>query len=59
MNEVLEKGQKAKKIAGELVLKSTVQKNKALAAIADQLIIETPYILEENKRDIEVGKAKG
>ncbi|WP_410982694.1 glutamate-5-semialdehyde dehydrogenase [Bacillus cereus] len=59
MNEVLEKGQKAKKIARELVLKSTNQKNKALAAIAEQLIIETPYILEENKRDIEEGKAKG
>ncbi|HEK9103904.1 glutamate-5-semialdehyde dehydrogenase [Bacillus pfraonensis] len=59
MNEVLEKGQKAKKIAGELVLKSTNQKNKALAAIAEQLIVETPYILKENKRDIEEGKAKG
>ncbi|MDZ5610571.1 glutamate-5-semialdehyde dehydrogenase [Bacillus pseudomycoides] len=59
MNEVLAKGQKAKKIAGELVLKSTDQKNEALAAIADQLIIETAYILKENKRDIEEGKAKG
>ncbi|MCI0768217.1 glutamate-5-semialdehyde dehydrogenase [Bacillus sp. TL12] len=59
MKEVLEKGQKAKKIAGELVLKSTNQKNKALAAIAEQLIVETPYILEENNRDIEQGKEKG
>ncbi|KFN02637.1 glutamate-5-semialdehyde dehydrogenase [Bacillus clarus] len=59
MNEVLAKGKKAKKIAGELVLKSTNQKNEALAAIAEQLIVETPYILEENKRDIEEGKAKG
>ncbi|MGN4422832.1 glutamate-5-semialdehyde dehydrogenase [Bacillus cereus group sp. MYBK30-1] len=59
MNEVLAKGQKAKKIARELVLKSTNQKNEALATIADQLIIETAYILEENKRDIEGGKAKG
>ncbi|WP_242272928.1 glutamate-5-semialdehyde dehydrogenase [Bacillus cereus group sp. BfR-BA-01310] len=59
MNEVLAKGQKAKKIARELVLKSTNQKNEALAAIADQLIIETAYILEENKRDIEGGKTKG
>ncbi len=34
-------------------------KNEALSAIADQLILETAYILEENKRDIEEGKAKG
>ncbi|MGG0277346.1 glutamate-5-semialdehyde dehydrogenase [Bacillus rhizoplanae] len=59
MNEVLAKGQKAKKIAGELVTKSTNEKNKALAAVAEQLIVETSYILEENKRDIEQGKAKG
>ncbi|PFJ18704.1 glutamate-5-semialdehyde dehydrogenase [Bacillus cereus] len=59
MNEVLAKGKKAKEIARELVLKSTNQKNEALAVIADQLIIETAYILEENKRDIEEGMAKG
>ncbi|MGY0010933.1 gamma-glutamyl phosphate reductase [Bacillus anthracis] len=59
MNEVLAKGKKAKEIARELVLKSTSQKNEALAAIADQLIVEAAYILEENKRDIEEGKAKG
>ncbi|MGG2065633.1 glutamate-5-semialdehyde dehydrogenase [Bacillus sp. S14(2024)] len=59
MNEVLAKGQKAKQIAGELVTKSTNEKNKALAAVAEQLIVETSYILEENKRDIEQGKAKG
>ncbi|MGG2015191.1 glutamate-5-semialdehyde dehydrogenase [Bacillus sp. S10(2024)] len=59
MNEVLAKGQKAKKVAGELVAKSTNEKNKALAAVAEQLIVETSYILEENKRDIEQGKAKG
>ncbi len=59
MNEVLAKGIKAKEVARELVLKSTEQKNEALSAIADQLILETAYILEENKRDIEEGKAKG
>ena len=58
MNEVLAKGIKAKEVARELVLKSTEQ-NEALSAIADQLILETAYILEENKRDIEEGKAKG
>ncbi|EJS68676.1 glutamate-5-semialdehyde dehydrogenase [Bacillus cereus] len=59
MNEVLAKGKRAKEIARELVLKSTDQKNEALAAIANQLIVEIAYILEENKRDIEEGKAKG
>ncbi|WP_075307610.1 glutamate-5-semialdehyde dehydrogenase [Bacillus wiedmannii] len=59
MNEVLAKGKKAKEIARELVLKSTSQKNEALAAIAERLIVETAYILEENKRDIKEGKAKG
>ncbi|MGN4446844.1 glutamate-5-semialdehyde dehydrogenase [Bacillus cereus group sp. MYBK79-1] len=59
MNEVLAKGKKAKEIARELVLKSTSQKNEALVAIAEQLIVETAYILAENKRDIEEGKAKG
>ncbi|PEI65492.1 glutamate-5-semialdehyde dehydrogenase [Bacillus wiedmannii] len=59
MNEVLAKGKKAKEIARELVLKSTNQKNEALAMVANQLISETAYILEENKRDIEEGKTKG
>ncbi|KAA0745487.1 glutamate-5-semialdehyde dehydrogenase [Bacillus sp. AY3-1] len=59
MNEVLAKGKKAKEIARELVLKSTSQKNEALTAIAERLIVETAYIVEENKRDIEEGKAKG
>ncbi|PGE06268.1 glutamate-5-semialdehyde dehydrogenase [Bacillus toyonensis] len=59
MNEVLAKGKKAKEVARELVLTSTNQKNEALTAIADQLIVETAYIVEENKRDIEEGKAKG
>ncbi|HDR6311376.1 TPA: glutamate-5-semialdehyde dehydrogenase [Bacillus cereus] len=59
MNEVLAKGKKAKEIARDLVLKSTSQKNEALAAIAERLIVETAYILEENKLDIEEGKAKG
>lgn len=59
MNEVLAKGKRAKEVARELVLKSTHQKNEALDAITNQLISETAYILEENKRDIEEGKAKG
>ncbi|MFV0945834.1 glutamate-5-semialdehyde dehydrogenase [Bacillus pacificus] len=59
MNEVLAKGKRAKEVARELVLKSTNEKNEALVAVANQLIHETAYILGENKRDIEEGKAKG
>ncbi|KXI53310.1 MULTISPECIES: glutamate-5-semialdehyde dehydrogenase [Bacillus cereus group] len=59
MNEVLAKGKRAKEVARELVLKSINEKNEALVAVANQLIHETAYILEENKRDIEEGKAKG
>ena len=58
MNEVLAKGKKRKKSLENLCLKIRI-KNEALAAIANQLISETAYILEENKRDIEEGKAKG
>lgn len=59
MNEVLAKGKKAKQVAGELVTKSTEQKNEALAAIATQLLEETDYIIAENKRDIAQAQAKG
>ena len=58
MNEVLAKEKKRKKSLENLCLKIRI-KNEALAAIANQLISETAYILEENKRDIEEGKAKG
>ena len=59
MNEVLAKGIKAKeRLLESLCLNLQKQKNEALSAIADQLILETAYILE-NKRDIEEGKAKG
>ncbi|MFX3623168.1 MAG: glutamate-5-semialdehyde dehydrogenase [Ectobacillus sp.] len=59
MNELLIKGKKAKWVAGELVTKSTAQKNAALAAIAAQLLEETGYILAENSKDLESERAKG
>ena len=58
MNEVLAKGIKAKGLLENLCLKLQIKKMKHFA-IANQLIVETAYILEENKRDIEEGKEKG
>ena len=58
MNEVLAKERRRKRSLESLCL-NLQSKNEALSAIADQLILETAYILEENKKDIEEGKAKG
>ncbi len=41
-----QRGKEQKEVARELVLKSTHQKNEALAMVANQLISETAYILE-------------
>ena len=57
MNEVLAKGKKRKKSL-ENLCKNTDQK-RSTCCNCNQLISETAYILEENKRDIEEGKAKG
>ena len=46
MNEVLAKGIKAKRLLENLCLKLQI-KNEALAAIANQLIVETAYILKK------------
>ncbi len=35
------------------------QKNKALALIADQLVVDQAFILAENQKDLDEGKAKG
>ncbi|MGG3684686.1 glutamate-5-semialdehyde dehydrogenase [Aeribacillus sp. FSL K6-3256] len=59
MSEVLTKGKLAKEAAAKLVAKTTEEKNNALSIIAEQLQKETPYILKENEKDIENGKANG
>ncbi|MCK6257313.1 glutamate-5-semialdehyde dehydrogenase [Fictibacillus sp. KIGAM418] len=59
MSELITKGKKAKKAVTVLITKTTSQKNKALQHIADQLIHETPYILQENNRDIEHARENG
>ena len=58
MNEVLAKGKERKRLLGTCT-KIYTSKNEALAAIANQLISETAYILEENKRILKKVRQKG
>ncbi|UGB32124.1 glutamate-5-semialdehyde dehydrogenase [Metabacillus sp. B2-18] len=59
MGEVLVKGKAAKEASFALVDISTEEKNEALAKIADQLIVDQSFIIEENKKDLEAGKQNG
>ncbi len=51
-------GKKAKEVARTLATAGAL-KDKALISIADALIENTDYILEENAKDLEAGKANG
>ncbi|MBQ7385956.1 MAG: glutamate-5-semialdehyde dehydrogenase [Ruminococcus sp.] len=51
-------GKKAKEVARTLATAGAL-KDKALVSIADALIENTDYILEENAKDLEAGKAAG
>lgn len=51
-------GQKAKEVARTLATAGAL-KDKALLSIADALIENTDYILEENAKDLEAGKTAG
>lgn len=57
MQELIEKGKLAKAASYELAKLSAADKNNALLAIADALCANADYIIEENKKDIEKGKA--
>ena len=57
MQELIEKGELAKAASYELAKLSAADKNNALLAIADALCANADYIIEENKKDIEKGKA--
>lgn len=59
MSEVKRKGQLAKEASFALVGLTTEQKNEALQLIADQLRKDEAYIIEENKKDLQLGKEKG
>lgn len=58
-SEVLFKGKKAKQASFVLNMKTTHEKNEALAKIAEQLIIDQTMILQANKKDLLVGKENG
>lgn len=53
MSELLEKGIAAKKAAKELNKATTEQKNRALAAIADQLLTNALSLISENEKDLQ------
>jgi glutamate-5-semialdehyde dehydrogenase len=59
MTELLVKARQASELATSLALCTTEQKNHALQLIAKQLLEETSFILQENKKDIEAGKQSG
>jgi glutamate-5-semialdehyde dehydrogenase len=58
-NELLTKGQAAKKAARVLATLDTAAKNKALKIIAETIMEQEPIILEANDKDIDAGRANG
>lgn len=59
MSELIKMGQKAKEASYILMTASIGQKNDALQKMADELISNTSYILEENKKDLKNAMDKG
>ncbi len=59
MEELIQKGTKAKAAALILATLSTDEKSSALTSIADSLLENTEYILNENKKDIESATQNG
>ncbi|WP_053363713.1 glutamate-5-semialdehyde dehydrogenase [Bacillus sp. FJAT-27251] len=59
MSEVKQKGKLAKAASQTLVGITTKDKNAALKKIAEQLIKDKEAIIEQNKKDLQMGKEKG
>lgn len=59
MSEVRKKGQAALQASYQLMGVTTEEKNEALRLIAEQIIKDQAYILEQNRLDLEAGKEKG
>ncbi|WHY75347.1 glutamate-5-semialdehyde dehydrogenase [Neobacillus sp. WH10] len=59
MSELIEKSRKLKQAAKQLGVLSAVEKNDALAKVADHLLTDKEWILSENAKDIEAGKENG
>ncbi|PAB59006.1 glutamate-5-semialdehyde dehydrogenase [Anaeromicrobium sediminis] len=58
-NYVLSIGEIAKKASRNMINIDTITKNEALIKMAESLIENKEYILNENKKDMENGEAKG
>ncbi|MEH7120043.1 glutamate-5-semialdehyde dehydrogenase [Neobacillus vireti] len=59
MGELLEKARKLKKASRQLGMISTVEKNEALLKLADHLLTEKEFIIQENAKDLQAGKERG
>ncbi|GAA0445650.1 gamma-glutamyl phosphate reductase [Lentibacillus halophilus] len=59
MSELIAKAKQAKASAQELGIKTTDQKNAALHLMAEQLISEKNFIINENEKDITGSKQNG
>jgi glutamate-5-semialdehyde dehydrogenase len=59
MSELLTKAQALKGAALKMASLTTEQKNNALALMAEELLKQTDYILEENKKDVQAGQDAG
>jgi glutamate-5-semialdehyde dehydrogenase len=59
MQHVMDKAKSAKKAAGILACMGAVEKNAALLAMADALTDNAAFIIAENKKDLDAGRARG
>jgi glutamate-5-semialdehyde dehydrogenase len=59
MNELLIKAERLQQAAKTLALLSTEEKNEALMRIAEALIKQKEWILQENEKDVALGKEQG
>ncbi|TWI57907.1 glutamate-5-semialdehyde dehydrogenase [Halalkalibacter nanhaiisediminis] len=59
MSELRTKAKAAQNVARELAIKTTEEKNQALLAMAEQLLLEQEYVLKENKKDIDTARSNG
>ena len=59
MSELIAKAKKLKQAAKQLGILSTEEKNEALSMIAEALIAQMPYLLQENEKDMANGKENG
>ncbi|MGL4772380.1 MAG: glutamate-5-semialdehyde dehydrogenase [Clostridium sp.] len=59
MSELILKGQRAKEASYDLGNVSTTEKNNALEKMAEALVLNQQYILEQNKKDLQAAVEKG